>query len=808
MPSREATPALDVMRARAALIGGGLVALSALLGSSVLWFVLDPLKYALIEAQRQGVPTATAATAALQGLPIGAWALIAAAGLAAAATLFMEFRSRALSAAIGGSSRLGAALALGGLLLWFGHAYLYGGHLLGGDTGAHIARVAHFAAGLEQGELRYWDNAFYGGATLLQFTGPMFFWVAGAVAWLVKDPVVATKLVLLALHFVGGWGAYRLLRGYALPCAAAGIGAIVYAGAFAHLHLILYKGALPQALTLALLPLAFLAVDRLAAAPRHIGPAWAATALTVAALVATHQPHGLVAGLYLAAYVLANLAGRRYPPAALLRCVGAAVTAGLMASFAVVPWLVEGGEVAGSGAASPVFWEWPDTAYFLKLLSWSNSWTSQGAASVAYVGATSAALALVAVLSAGLGRQGRETRLAIAILAGLLLVSFGVRGDFLRDIVYTLFFVALLAGLGAGRLMAWRGATDRLALLVMLLVVLDLGATAVQPLARRDKGYLDRAGEYLSAESPPRRVVLTNDYGAPGDLSRLLVEAGPSAGPISYYPVQTLFGPHNMAATRFHNYAVAVLKRAEAELRGGALSADTAGLLAMLNVGRIANDNGTAMGLPPGIAGTGEEAPLGTVLRIAGATPAVFASRLAEIVPPPGADKPALWDSSFAAGADAQAREVGAMLDAVVAAMRFAPATATAAAIPVRSGASDTVAPPAGIAVQPAPAAPFAVLDYEVEAQLVRMRLLLPEAGFVQLAHPWYPFQAVTVDGQAVTPLRGTLNLLVLPMGAGEHVVAVAAERSPLRRGFGIGCGLLFLAVVAVALWPRRRSAP
>jgi hypothetical protein len=327
----------------------------------------------------------------------------------------------------------------------------------------------------------------------------------------------------------------------------------------------------------------------------------------------------------------------------------------------------------------------------------------------------------------------------------------------------------------------------------------------VQPLARRDKDYLDAAGDYLAMASPSRRVVLTSDYAAPGDLARLMVEVGPSAGPISYHPVQTLSGPHNMAATRVHNYAVAVLKRVETELRGGALSADTAGLLAMLNVGRVANDSGSGMGLPPGIAGTVTEAPLGPVLPIAGATPAVFASRLVEILPPPGADKPALWDSSFAPGADAQAREVGAVLDAVLAVMRFTPATATAAAIPVRGGADAAAGPPAGGA---APAAPFAVLDHVVEAQRVRIRLLLPEAGFVQLAHPWHPFQAVTVDGQAVTPLRGTLNLLVLPMAAGEHVVEVAAERSPLRLGFGIGCGLHFVAVLAVAVWPRRRGAP
>lgn len=789
-----------------AVLGGGLAALSVLLACCVLWFVVDSLKYAVIAGQKAGLGGREAATAAVLQLPAAGWVLIAVAVIAAGSTLLVEIRSRAVSAATGGRHRLAILLVLGAVLLWFGHAYLYPGHLLGGDTGAHIARIAHVADGLRQGELRHWDNAFYGGAPFLQFTGPLFFWLGGAVAFVVQDPTLAAKLVLFLLHVAGGWAAYRLLRGFGLSRPASGIGAAVYAGAFAHIHLILYKGALPQAVILALLPAAFLAVDRLATAPLHVMRPWSATVLAVAGMVVAHQPHGLVAGLYLAGFVLANLACRRYAWPALLHCATAAAAAGALASFAVVPWLLESREVMASGSTNPLFWEWPDLDYFRKLLVWSNRWTSIGAPSVAYVGLTSAALTLVAVVLAARNR-GRD-RALVAIFAVLLLISFGFRGDYLRDIIFTLFFIALLAGLGAQRILEWRRGSDRAALLVLLVVFLDLAVPAVQPLARTDKGYLDEAGTYLASRTPPRRVVLSNSYAAPEEASLLRVEMGPSTGPIGYSPAQTLSGVHNMAATRLHNYAVVTLERAETELRrSGALSAGTERLLAMLNAGRIVNDSGSAMGLPESIAAAAEEGPLGRVLPIPGATPAVFARQLVEIAPPAGADKPVLWDADFEGGRNEQVQAVNQVLDAVLESMRLEPGRATAAAIPVRAIPDTLSAGPSSVEDSAAESS-FAVLDYAVEAQRVRIALRVPQAGYVQLAHPWYPFQRTTVDGQAVAPLRGTLNLLVLPVPAGAHVVEIAAERSALRRGFGFGCALLFVGVVGAGLWPYRRGAP
>lgn len=790
----------DTTRAGSAQLGAILTLGCVLLGTSLCWFVLDPLKYAVIDAHRQGMSAAAAAKSALLELPSHALVLLAAASLVLLLAVLAEYRGRVISTALAGSSRLASSVAFAAILLWFGHSYLYGGHLLGGDTGAHVARIAHFAEGLRHGEIRHWDNAFYAGATFLQFTGPLFFWLGGGAAWLIGDPVIAVKAVLLALHFGSGWALYRLLRQAALSRPAAAAAAIIYAGAFAHLHLILYKGALPQAVTLALLPLSFLAAEKLVVARKHFGSAWGLLVLAVAGLVVAHQPHGVFAGLYLAAFVLAGIACRRFPWTVLPRFATAAAASGLVASFSVVPWLAEAeNAMAGAGGVA-VFWVWPDWEYAAKLMVWGNQWTSPGAESAAYVGLTSIGLAAVAIIAACCRGTPIGFRRQVLILAGLLAVSFCLRGAFVRDIIFTLFFIALLAGFGAEVVLTWRRNWSRLAMIIVVVLLFDLGTAAIQPVARLDKAYLDEAGAYLGGQLPPRRTVLTNDYGTPGQIT---VEIGPAAGPINYRPVQTLSGPHNMAATRFHNYGVAMLKRTESDLRQeGKLGPRTAALLAMMNVGTIANDHGTGMGLPQQVTATTEDGPLGRNLEVDHPTPAVFAPHVVSLIPPQHADKPALWGTSFTPDFDSQAQTVAKVLDDYLDAMQLDPATACAAAIPVRLPSNDV---PSQAEATPLPGANFAVQDYVVEAQRVLVRLQVPAPGFVQLAHPWYPHQSVFVDGREVERLRSTIDLIVVALEPGEHEIEIVAVRSPLRTTFGLASAMIAAAVLAISFWPRTR---
>ncbi len=53
--------------------------------------------------------------------------------------------------------------------------------------------------------------------------------------------------------------------------------------------------------------------------------------------------------------------------------------------------------------------------------------------------------------------------------------------------------------------------------------------------------------------------------------------------------------------------------------------------------------------------------------------------------------------------------------------------------------------------------------------------------AWVQLAHPWFPSTVVRVNGIPVTPLRGTLDLLVVPVPAGTSRIDLQDGTTPVR---------------------------
>jgi hypothetical protein len=283
---------------------------------------------------------------------------------------------------------------------------------------------------------------------------------------------------------------------------------------------------------------------------------------------------------------------------------------------------------------------------------------------------------------------------------------------------------------------------------------------------------------------------------------------GPGGGPIQYFPVQTASGPHNHAATAVHNYAVAILMKAEYDLRQQLqLSPKSEALLAMLNVGRIVNDAGSAMGLPAGMEGAQQEPPLGRVIRIASATPAIFAPALTYMTPVPELERPLLWREEFFAPDD-RARMTQEFVDRVLDEMAYRPELKLAERIPVRDpvgtpsnhGASSQLA---GVA-----SAVIKVTRYAVTADRVTLALTSASAGYLQLSHPWYPTLEVFHNGRRIEPLRGTFNLIVAPVEAGQNTYLIVPSRSSMRVAFGwFSAGVLGLTLLVPLVSARYRRA-
>lgn len=793
----------------------GLFSLLFVLAAAFGWWVIDPIKYEVLAAARAGGSVRDAALAAVasRALPIGATAVVM-----AGAVLFLvvqEVRRRAVSRAVEAAGLAWLAVLLGGILLWFGHAYLYPGWMLAGDAGAHVTRIVQLGLALREGEWPVWSNHYYLGAPFLQFTGPLFFHVGGILAALLGDGMLATKILLFVLHLVAGFAAYGLLRQLDAPRLPALAGTIVYAGAWGHLHLFVYSGVLPQAVTLALLPVVLIAADRCirqeeyAPGRRWPGWSWVALALGTAGLLANHQPHGVLAGIYLALFCLYGWWRHGAAPVPLLRVVLAGAAGVVVASYAIMPYLAERDTVMATGAGSLFQLALPGLEELGRLALWSNLQTSSGAESGAYLGLTALLLAAAGIIGWYRDRKSDRARLGgVPLFAGCLALSLVLTGAFIRDIQFTLLFLAPLVAQGVmslSGLSARRSGTIGLCLVAAILV--DLGPTALQPLNRTDKGYYTTGLAYLeqAAAGPTGagRVVLVGhgawEQGAAGGERRYIVNAGPSTLPISWGRVSFVNGPHNQTAAPAHNYAIAVLMRLDRELNEGQVGDETLRLLAALDVRRVIFDSGEGFGFPDTLPGTVTDGPLGRIIAVPGATPVLFAPRLepAEGIAP--ADRPLLWPTmtgtDLAAAAETAAR--GALVAMSVDFPRH-----LAAQILLPAGAA--AAGPDRRTVDGA----LLVRAIEEERQSVTMRLDSPAAGYAQLAYAFHPWLAAKVNGEPVQPLRTMEGLVAVPVPAGPVEVEMAAQASALRRAFGwLSLGAL-LAVLVVPLLSSARRRP
>jgi hypothetical protein len=758
--------------------------------------VLNYLKYPLARFAEAGTGMGALPGFVLSNLRVVDWSILGLTAAAALAAAWLELRGGAVSRALAATPQKGWAWLCAAFVFWAVHSHLVPGLLIAGDASSHVSRITHFSEALRAGRALFWDNYFYLGCPLLQFTGPLFFWAASALDVIFRDATLSTKLLLAALHALSLVTFYRFARLLGVAALAAGAGSFVYGCAFAHQALLHWRGAYPQAVTLALLPLTCELALRVIRTPRVFSPSAAGLALCVAAQIVNHQASGLFAVLFAALLLLPEWLRRKDWQRALLPFTIAGIAAVAATLFAVIPFLRERAYVMMYESPHLIELVWPGIGYFRELLVWKVANPQGGDASVAYVGVTSAALAAVAVVAAVRGRLSGAARATVLAATGCLLLSFFLRGGHVRDIIYTLFFVALLAAFGAERLAAT--ARPRVILAAACLLFLDIGTAAVQPHARTDKGFFGVAAARLERDAADRRVLVAGQRG--GDIS---ISIGPGGSPLLYAKVQQLTGAHNLTATLTHNYVAAAVKMAERDLREtGTLGPDAARALAMLNTAVIIGEQKAGLGLPEKIKGAGEEEALGRALRVNHPTPLLFARSLAVVDASAALDKPLLWNEDFARRA-AEAVRAESFLKAAMDGMGVNPETKSADKIAVRAGVGEQ--PPQNDARRGG-AWGGAVREYRVGFDEIRLVIESPEAGFAQLSHPWYPFLRVEQDGKRITPWRSAINLLVVPVHPGLNEYVITPARTPLRVYLGWLSAAVTLGLIAVCLLTKARK--
>jgi hypothetical protein len=768
------------------------VLLLALASAASSLFTLERLKNAVLAAVDEGRPV---------GLPV-LWASLGPtdamlAALSAAALvllIYLERSRRTFSRFLAVATPAQSFAMLTIIVAWLGQAYLFPGVLLGGDSGSHVARFLEVREGLEAGTLPQWTNFDYLGSPLLGFTGPLLYVAGGALDLLVRDPVATAKILLFVTHLAVGWAFYALLLRLGIARVAAMLAAIGFAGSFAALHLFLYRGVFPQALTILFLVLIFYAAEGIMRAGARLWHDWLIFALSVGGMIINHQPHALFAALYLGLFGSASLALGRWDWKRLWALATSGIAGIGISLVAVVPVIAEADWVMIDPEGGLFQFHLPTWRRLSDLVIWRDTRTTWGIDYWAYLGIVLVGLAIAGGFASWRGRLGPEHRLLALAIAPGLAASFFVYNPVVRDIIFILFFAGILAALGFEWLAQAARPASRLPLVVAAALILDVASTSVQPVARSDKAFLIEAGRYLAQIAPAERIA---EIGLARDGS-IQADIGPGAGPLSAYAmVQRVAGHHNMAATLVHNYAETIVELAAQDLRrDGRVDAPTLALLRLLNVSRIICISPVAMGCPDGFVQARAEGPLGRVIPIADASPAIFSRRLVALAPPAQLDKPMLWPGDFEGGAPAP--QVSATEDFLNRYLRDADiawASHLAAALPVRA------VPPESPATAENGPWQAALSGYSVSLQTVSLRVTASGNGYAQLSHPWYPGTEVRLNAKVIAPLQGALDLMVVPLQPGINDIEIGPVSTPVRRYSALASAAsLIIACLAAAL--------
>ena len=758
------------------------------------WVTLDRLKYVYLASGR-----ATFAHDALAALTVTDIGLLGATSIFGVAVLATGFRGRAAIRLCAGDQPVWLFVATAGVLIWAGHAVLARGLLVTGDAGTHVARISHLTAAIRGGESLYWDNYFFGGSTLLQFTGPVFHWIGAAATLLVGDATEAIKLTVTVARALAALFAYLLVRKLGAGRPAAWLAALFYGGALQLTYMQVVRGSFPQLVNFAAMPAILYCIECLWKRPALFGTPVAGLALAAICLIGSHEPTALLFAFYAAVFVAVRIAMDRTRIAAVPSLATAAAIAALGSVFFLLPFALERGMTADNfSAGSLVGVALPTLRTLRHFVVWGSVGTGEDYAT--YLG-----LSLMLCVAAGLVLATTRRDVASSpqwrvwcLFCGLALVSLFLRGAYVRYATFTLLFLSVAAAMGADLLIRRTARWPALPLVLFAVVIVDLAPLAVQPWTRGDMGAILAAADSLARRAAESRVLEVWYPNGQPDVS-----VGPDSSPLHYQRIQMLSGPHKQDATPAHNAGAAVLRVAADDLKAsGSLRPSTIGLLALSNIGWIVGTGPTTPGLPPAFANTLSDPVLGRYWRIEGATPFVVSGRLEQADRPPSFDASPFWTFSF----EPPSPDARAAIDAV---QRI---FARMGADPAARQAKMLLLPrlPAGSAWQAGSGeTPVArQMAYTVGPGRVHLSIEADRAGFVRLVHPMATTVHVRRDGVPIEAAADVESLIVLPIHAGVNDILVTAEPSLLRQAcFWVTATTALLLALALALAGARNCA-
>jgi hypothetical protein len=381
------------------------------------------------------------------------------------------------------------------------------------DAKMHVVRGWLWFDSFRAGTFPRWTDLWYGGTPADQHYPPLAHILQGLLGFLRLGPFTSAK-ALAWICRIGGSVGFALLCARVHKDPRAGLlGGTLYALAPAIHAAWIWEGRLPGVLLLAIVPWAFLAVERIATGVGGIR-AGCSLALAIGMLVLAHTVDARLPLVMLAAYFLMRAIptlatrGSRAPSMTGL-LIGLIGGAGLAAAF-LIPILREAAYVNGvnQGTLSRLSLGFPEARKLVDALHWDES-------GMGYVGVTVAVLAVGGILRAVTDRREGGKGIGPIPLALFVVVPFFLstpEGRGLEVIAFPLMLAAAGVGRRAPETPANQFVRRGLYPIAMLLILVDLAGISLVTTYDVHRGERERIYEGLQSRMVSGRFLeLTAD---------------------------------------------------------------------------------------------------------------------------------------------------------------------------------------------------------------------------------------------------------------------------------------------------------
>ncbi len=718
-------------------------------------------------------------------------------------------------------------LALGALAM--ARCYLSPGRVFMGDSEAHTIRTWMVAENVRNLQMPVWSNYWYGGYPMLGSYAPLFFWVTAPLALVLGDVHLATKLVLWSAHVASIFFMFWFLREATKGTPAAILGAFAYGLAFHRAHIILYRGDLNLSLVFVLYPILFLMVERYRNGRGKPRTAFLVFSLALAGLILNHHGYGffgsVLAGLYLAVRIALTPIPWRERGKGLAFFGLAAISAGVISAFSLVPYVLDAHLARGMREA-PFEMLIPNLQvplllyqrFFRSPIYYMFRWTVIGdAGNIGYVGLSIGVFALVAVPFVVRRRSPPGIALVACALTSLLMMRNFI--DFnIKNTNFFLFFLSALAAFSVGALESPAAklfqklkrtaahVPETLTVILLGVLLVDLGPTTFQSAFREDHDF--RAGMFSRIQDIDGNYKVVDrrllKY-VPGPDQERYYEPGSLGVANAHDRIFTPLGRFHEGANKSFGYNAEMVKNLQRDLHHDTISELSLVGMYLMGVKYVTFRHRYAYYSP-----ALEPSPRFNVkdglLTLKEATPLIASRRVVSATVVEGYDPDNIiearqyFDPETYDHGDRRFREI---VVPIIERMK----------VDVKTGVADVlIAHPEEQdfrSLVPSEDTPQEGLEIEVRqfsaninTVTVGYRSNMEAVG--RLAYSYFPYLVVELDGKPTRFFRSAMSYILLPLPAGEHVVKVHAVPSPSQKWSFLVSSSFLVSVLVLAY--RRRS--